>query len=161
MKGIVEIYNTIEGEPGDEDKAASVDNRIRAEWNNYVSWLDKKGYKGKPELDKNGLGFKMIEQYKQENPETVLSKDMIIPIQKEFQNYRKYALEQIKAGKAKLADGVTEDNFMKDLSVVDGIPGQRTTSFMFPSSYLKLFDEKDKLLEMQNKGFAGAIEKIK
>lgn len=130
---------------------APVDNKLRTDWNNYISWLDKKGLKGHPSLDKSNLGFKMIEEYRKENPSTLVSKENILPIQKEFQRYREWALEQAKKGQAKLT--VAPENFMKALSIIDGIPGQRTTSFQFPESYLTTFQD-GKSLGTANLGFS-------
>lgn len=123
-----------------------VDNNLRKAWNDYTMWLSKQGMRGKPELDKGGLGFLMIDKYRKEHPETPISKEVIPVIQKEFGNYRQYAIDQIKKGKASFAPNTNEQNFMKDLSIVDGIPGQRTTSFSFPESYLTTFENN------QNKG---------
>ena len=114
-----------------------IDNKTRQAWNDYTSWLDKKGLKGSPALDHNDLGGKMIDQYRKENPDTPITREMVVPIQKEFGNYRQYMLDQIAKGKGGFADGVNKDNFMRSLSVVDGIPGQRTTSFSFPTGYMK------------------------
>ena len=123
-----------------------IDNNIRKAWNDYTLWLSKQGMRGKPELDKGGLGFLMIDKYRKENPNTPITKEIIPAIQKEFGNYRQYAINQIKQGKASFAPNTNEQNFMKDLSIVDGIPGQRTTSFSFPESYLTTFENQ------QNKG---------
>jgi hypothetical protein len=132
-----------------------VDNTTRKAWNDYVGWLDKRGLKGHPSLDHNELGFKMIDQYRKEHPDTPLTKDMVIPIQQEFSRYRTYAMNQIKANKGAYAPGVTDDSFMKQLSIVDGIPGQRTTSYSFPEQYLKTF-ENGKLVSTQDQGYAVA-----
>jgi hypothetical protein len=133
-----------------EDKP--VDNSVRIGWNNYLEWLDKKGLKGHPELDKGDMGGKMIDMYKKEHPESPISREIIPTIQKEFQRYKDWSLGQVKAGKASLAEGVTPENYMKDLSVIDGIPGQRTTSFSFPSGYLTTFSN-GKNMGTVNKGF--------
>jgi len=76
---------------GDGDKpinaakpAVKVDNNLRRAWNDYTSWLDKKGLKGHPSLDHNDLSFKMIDEYRRQNPKTPLNRDTIIPIQQEF-----------------------------------------------------------------------------
>ena len=116
-----------------------IDNRVRTDWNKYVDWLVAKGLKGHPSLDKNDLGNKMIDAYKKENPDTVLSREVVIPLQKEFQKYRQYSLDEIKAGRGKFSDGADENNFMRALSIVDGVPGQRTTSFKFPKFYIDKF----------------------
>jgi hypothetical protein len=120
-----------------EKTPVKVDNTLRQAWNQYVDWLDKKGLKGHPSLDHDNLSFKMLDEYKKENPDTPLTKDMIIPIQQEFSKYRDYALKQVDAGKAALAPGTTKDTFLSALSTVDGIPGQRTTSYKFPLGYMK------------------------
>lgn len=151
--GIREILKAKMGGGMPEPTEPKVDNHVRQAWNDYVSWIDKKGLKGHESLDKNDLGGKMIDAYKKENPDTPISREMIVPIQKEFSKYRDWSLEQVKKGAAKLADGVTPENYMKSLSIVDGIAGQRTTSFQFPSSYLTTFSN-GKNLGTENKGFA-------
>lgn len=130
-----------------------IDNTIREAWNKYVDWLDTKGLKGSPSLDKEDFGGKMIDKYKAENPDSPISRDIIIPIQKDFSVYRDYALDKVKKGEMALADGVTPETFMRNLSVVDGIPGQRTTSFKFPMKYLETYMDK-KLLKKENQGFS-------
>jgi hypothetical protein len=134
---------------GDPVKPPKVDNNIRTAWNSYIEWLSKKGLKGHPSLDHNGLGFKMIEEYQKEHPGTPLTKDMVVPIQQDFANYRKYALNQIEQGKGSFGEGVNKDNFLAALSQVDGIPGQRTTSYTFPVGYMKDMNTG----EVKNKGF--------
>lgn len=129
-----------------------VDNKLRSDWNAYTQWLDKKGLKGSPQLDKGDMGGKMIDQYRKENPTTLVTRESIVPIQKEFSKYRDYVLNEIKNKRAQFTPGANENNFMKDLSVVDGIPGQRTTSFAFPDSYLQTF-LNDKLISTKNQGF--------
>ncbi len=137
--------------PTEGDKP--VDNTIRQGWNDYVNWLAAKGLKGHPSLDKNDLGGQMIDQYRKENPNSPITREIIPTIQKEFGNYRNYVLQQVAVGKAQLPPGLPPENFMKSLSIVDGIPGQRTTSFQFPSEYLQTFNN-GKNLGVVNKGFA-------
>lgn len=134
---------------GGDPVQPKVDNKLRAAWNDYVSWLDKKGLKGNPSLDHNDLGMKMIDEYRKENPDTPLTRNSVIPIQQEFSKYRDYALNQIQQGKIGFAPGTNKDNFLKSLSIVDGIPGQRTTSYTFPSGYMKDMNTG----ETKNKGF--------
>ena len=127
---------TAQAGPGPETTPVKVDNTLRSAWNDYVDWLDKKGLKGHPSLDHDNLSFKMIEEYRKENPDTPLTKDKIIPIQKEFTNYRNYALKQVDEGKVALAPGTTKENFLKALTAIDGVPGQRSTSFKFPKGFM-------------------------
>ncbi len=139
-------------EGGGEDDLV-VDNKVRKDWNDYTDWLEKKGLKGHPSLDKGDLGGKMVDQYKKENPNSIVSRQTIKPIQKEFSNYRNYALNEIKNKRAGFAEGTNEENFMRALSVVDGIAGQRTTSFKFPDRYLRTF-EVDNSSSIKDMGFA-------
>jgi len=73
-----------EGEPKAEEP--KVDNKLREDWNAYVTWLEKKGVKGKPELDKNDLGGKIIDENRKEIPTTLVSRETIVPIQTFFQS---------------------------------------------------------------------------
>lgn len=152
-QGVTEALVSLMKAKGDPEEKP-IDNRVRTDWNKYIDWLAAKGLKGHPSLDKNDLGNKMIDAYKKENPDTVLSRDIVIPLQKEFQKYRQFALDEIKAGKGAFGDGVNEENFMRALSVVDGIPGQRTTSFQFPKVYLDKFDADKKKIGRFTQGYA-------
>jgi len=142
-----------DGAKPDGKKEIVIDNKIREAWNSYVDWLEAKGLKGNPSLDKDDFGGQMIDKYKLENPDSPISREMIIPIQKDFIVYRDFVLEDVKNKKARLADGVTPETFMKDLSVVDGIAGQKTTKFKFPFKYLETY-MGDKLEKKENKGFS-------
>lgn len=142
-----------DGAKPDGKKEIVIDNKIREGWNSYVDWLEAKGLKGNPSLDKDDFGGQMIDKYKLENPGSPISREMIIPIQKDFSVYRDFVLEDVKNKKARLADGVTPETFMKDLSVVDGIAGQKTTKFKFPFKYLETY-MGDKLEKKENKGFS-------
>ena len=142
-----------DGAKPDGKKEIVIDNKIREGWNSYVDWLEAKGLKGNPSLDKDDFGGQIIDKYKLENPDSPISREMIIPIQKDFIVYRDFVLEEVKNKKARLADGVTPETFMKDLSVVDGIAGQKTTKFKFPFKYLETY-MGDKLEKKENKGFS-------
>jgi hypothetical protein len=130
---------TASGGPGlpTNTKTPPVNTQNMTDWNDYTNFLDKKGLKGSPALDHNDLGGQMIDEYRKQNPQTTVSRDMVVPIQQAFSKYRDYAIKNIEAGKGAYAPGTNKDNFLKNLSVVDGIPGQRTTSFQFPSQYMK------------------------
>lgn len=136
-----------------EGNPTDVSNKLREDWNKYIDWLEKKGYKGSPALDKNDFGGKMIDMYRRENPQTTVSRETIKPIQQEFSKYRDWSLDQVKQGKAMLSSGATPDNYMKSLSIIDGIAGQRTTSFRFPESYLTTF-KNGQNTGTKNLGFA-------
>lgn len=131
----------IKGEGGCVDcnhmQQGGVTDDIRTQWNTYVDWLDKKGMKGKPDLDNNGLGYTMVDEYQRDNPNSGINRGSIKSIQQEFSKYRDWSLGRINRGEAVLSPGVRPEDYMKDLSIIDGYPGQRTTSFKFPSTYLQ------------------------
>lgn len=139
--------------PPTGDPNESVSDKLRRDWNDYISFLEKKGYKGHPALDKNDLGGKMIDLYRKENPNTSISREKIKDVQSEFAKYRDYALSEIKNKKAAFAAGTNENNFLKNLSIIDGIAGQKTTSFSFPLSYLESFVDGKKV-GTENLGYA-------
>jgi hypothetical protein len=123
-----------------------VDPELMQEWNNYVQWLGP--MKGKPELDKDSVGLKKLEEYRKLNPKTRLGKEAIPSIQNTLQDYRNWVIEGHKTGvrPVKFNFPVNEDysNFMPFIYQYeqqgrkwgDGYPGQYTTSVMFPSEYL-------------------------
>lgn len=151
---------------GEDDpiKNAVASAKLKNDWNNYTTWLKGKGMQGNPALDKNDLGGKMIDQYQKENPTTSINRAAVIPIQQELSKYRDYSINELRNKRATLADAEnpngrfvtpTEnlDGYMRDLSKVDGIAGQRTTSYQFPDRYMKTLDANNKLT-IQNLGFA-------
>ena len=127
-------------------------NDLRGEWNNYVTWLESQGMKGKPELDSNNLGFKYLENYRKINPNSPLTKEKIPEIQGYLQDYRNWVIEGHKSGKRPVSFTETPlpdySNFMSNLSRVDGYPGQYTTSVKFPVQYMN--DRKE--------GFASIVK---
>ena len=130
-----------------------VDNNLRKEWNNYTNWLASKGLKGHPSLDTGGKWEQALEMYRKENPKTILNKHIIPVIQKDFQNYRNFVIDKVKKGQGQFGAGTDETNFMKNLSVVDGIAGSKTTNFQYPNEYLQTL-ENGKVISSENKGFA-------
>lgn len=161
-KSISDIKTLGEDDP---KKNAAVSAKLRGDWNDYTTWLKGKGMQGHPSLDKNDLGGKMIDQYQKENPSTSVSRENITPIQQELSKYRDYSINELRNKRAMLSDAEnpngrfvspTEnlDGYMKDLSQIDGIAGQKTTKFSFPHSYLKTFSQDNKLISNQNLGFA-------
>lgn len=139
--------------PDNSNNGPQVTHQLRKDWNDYTQWLAARGMKGNPALDKNDLGGQMIDKYRKENPNTLVSRDKIKDIQAEFQKYRDWSLGEIKAGRSQFAPQVNESNYMKSLSTIDGIAGQRTTSFSFPKSYITTFDN-GKNMGTEEKGFA-------
>lgn len=119
--------------------------RLKSDWNGYQSWLQKRGLAGHPSLDKgvgeNNVGIQYLRQYNKENPTSLARPENIKEIQSHFQNYRQYAINEIKNKRATYSGDVSkidspDSDFMRALSVVDGIPGSKTSSHVFPPSFL-------------------------
>jgi hypothetical protein len=130
------------------------------QWNSYVDWLDSKGMKGSPELDKGDKGFQMMEEYRKINPSFTIKKDDIGTIQKQLQDYRNFSLDSIKQGKMKISYGGKEmsyneltpaqqkdvdDNYMGKIAktAVDKFPGQFTTSTKFSSEFISKVNSRE------------------
>jgi hypothetical protein len=108
----------------------------RNQWNQFIDYLDKTGYKGNSLLDDKdkALGKQLMSKYKQVNPQFNLTYDNVPDVQQALQQYRTEALKQIHSGKA-VVEGVKSDNdFMPGLSKVDGWLGSKTSSYKFPQA---------------------------
>jgi len=144
--------NKDDGKNKEQSKSVdTVTDKNRKDWNNYYAYLKKNNLSGNADLDKgegaNNEGIKTLQKYIKDNPKTSLTVDLIPAIQQDFSNYRQFALQDIKSGHSAFASGVNEDNFMKELSIVDGQPGSKTTKHIFPERYINYMGQK------QNKGF--------
>src|SRR5438876_4000160 len=119
MLSIPTSMNPPEGEPKDLSPAQ------RMEWNNYVNFLEEKGYKGSPLLDKKetGLAKSLFDEYTQMNPGTPLKYEDIKSVQLEMQKLKDSAQALAKRQGYKNAK-----NIMTGVSDVDGWPGSKTTS---------------------------------
>lgn len=142
--------------PPEGDKP--VDNKVRTDWNDFLSYLDKKGYRGKPDLDKGGRGYQLFDEYVKATPGTSLNRETLPVIRKELLNYRDWVLSQNKNGGNVLQSGVDENNFMRHVvlnekSTDPNYPGSHLTTTAFPQVYLTRF-MNDKNLGTTNQGFA-------
>lgn len=151
IKTIEQLQNVLSSFPKEGDPP-QVTNQTRSDWNNYTKWLQKRGMSGDPKLDTNNLGNNMLKKYIAENPETTLTPELVAPIQHDFANLRHFLIDNVKKNKGEFAPGVTEDNFMQELSQVDGYPGSLTSKHSFPSEYMNTFQD-GKLVDTENKGF--------
>lgn len=110
----------------------------KAQWNSFLDYLEKIGYKGSPLLDNKNtaLGAKLLDQYRGINPDFNLTYDNVKDVQQELQDYRNTLVNQFKQGKA-VVDGVkSADEIMAGLSPVDGWLGSKTSSWRFPVATL-------------------------
>ena len=136
-----------------EDNKPKITDQLRKDWNAYLDYLDTKKMRGSAALDKGGVWAKMIDEYRTVNPKTTITKENIRDIQQELKNYRDWSLKELDAKRIALSEGTTRDNYLKDLSIIDGIAGQRTTSYRFPMKYMTTFVD-GKNTGTQNLGFA-------
>ena len=137
---------------GGDDKPVPITSDTMRRWNNLIDFAKQKGYAGMADLDHNpDLRSKVFAEYNKANPDNSISEDLVKPIQNEIQNYKSQALENIKKNPDSFP-GKPED-FMKGISQVDGIFGQKTSSWKFPEAYMvdKDTNEKKKL------GFANQV----
>jgi hypothetical protein len=118
----------------------------RQDWNTYVDWLDKKGMKGHPDLDKKDISFQYLDQFIKENPSTSLSRDTVKPIQDEMTN-----LAINSRALAARKNDPNADKLMQGTSISDGIPGSRTTRFKFPEMVMNQY-RNNSLTSSQNLG---------
>lgn len=152
--------NNAKVNPTPSAEAPAANGNVMQQWNSYVDWLDSKGMKGSPELDKGDKGFQMMEMYRKENPSFTLTKDDIGVIQQRLQDYRSFAIDSIKQGKMKVNYGGKEA-FYKDLTPeqqkdveqnymgkiaktgIDKFPGQFTTSTKFSSEFISKVNSRE------------------
>lgn len=105
----------------------------RQDWNSFIDYLDKSGYKGNPMLDDRDkkLGQFLFEKYRHETPGVTITYQDIPRIQQSMQDIRKDAVNMYKTGKAQF-DVKSEDEIMPNISAVDGWLGSKTSSHKFP-----------------------------
>lgn len=105
----------------------------RQQWNSFIDYLDKSGYKGNPILDDRDkkLGQFLFDKYRHETPGVTITYQDVPRVQQDLQNSRNEAVNLYKTGKAKF-DVKDESEIMANLSPVDGWLGSKTSSHKFP-----------------------------
>lgn len=155
------------------------DGKLMTTWNSYIDWLDNKGMKGSPELDKGGLGFKMLDEFnaqmkKQDPGFTPITKQDVGKIQGLLKEYREYSKNLVYNDKAKITFPNGQSLFYSQMNPqqkdefentyyssitktnIDENPGQFTTRVKFASAFMQ---EKDpvtgeKIGDRKRLGFA-------
>ncbi len=115
----------------------------RAYWNGFVDYVQAKGLTGSKDLNRRDLNIaeKLFHDYNSVNKRSVDYKSFVTLVQRDIQQYRKQALDQIKISRVKHAKNPnyplmfkgTDEQFMAGLSVVDGFAGVQTTAWRFPN----------------------------
>lgn len=143
--------------PATADKSADTDELTPKQmlgWNKFLSSLEKKGLKGKPELDKNNLGNRLFKEWLKENPDEGLSEQDIPKVRKTYSNQRTMRLKEIKEGKGGFDKGANEENFMRfivenEKAKDPNYVGMRLTQTPFPGSVFNIKDEKGNIVEQR------------
>ncbi|WP_342646555.1 hypothetical protein [Mucilaginibacter sp. CSA2-8R] len=115
----------------------------RAYWNGFVDYVQAKGFTGSKDMNRRDLNIaeKLFHDYNAVNKRSVDYKSFVTLVQRDIQQYRKQALDQIKISRVKHAKNSnyplmfkgTDEQFMAGLSVVDGFAGVQTTAWRFPN----------------------------
>jgi hypothetical protein len=143
--------------PATAEKSADTDGLSPKQmlgWNNFLSFLDKKGLKGKSELEKNNLGNDLFKQWVKDNPNEGLTEQDIPKVRRSYSKVRDMRLKEIKDSKASYAEGVNEENFMSfivenEKSKDPNYVGRRLTQTPFPGTILNVKDEKGNIVEQR------------
>jgi len=114
-----------------------VSNNLKSEWNRFVGFAKERGIAGSPDLDirDKNMGKNLMDDYIKTNPNTTLRYDSIPAIQQNLQDYRQQAWNRVQQHKAE-SDAKSYDEFMPNLSQVDGWLGSKTSQATFPSVIL-------------------------
>jgi len=138
--------------PEGDHPAKELTPQQRQDWNNYVDYVEKKGFKGSPQLDKKdtGLAKKLFDEYVKANPATSINYDTVKSVQYEMQKLKDSAQEF-----AARRNDPNAKNIMSGVSPVDGWPGSKTTSFKFPAMTDRTF-RNDALVSQKNLGLVNS-----
>lgn len=135
----------------------------RGHWNNFVDFVDTKGYKGSPELDRKdqNLSRQLWDEFSASSGINKGYDEFIPVVQHNISEYRNRAIDNIKSGKMKLSNFTPEqlnspdfdwdNNFMAGLSGIDGWAGSRTTSWKFPKETVASKENPDKVVKKEGK----------
>lgn len=122
-----------------------VDKKLMTEWNDFVQYAKYKGYAGTENMNHLDFSKKVMAEYKKDNPDAKINYNHVLPVQQAIHNYRDYTINQFKTDPKHhpAPTGVLPDfsNYMqwagtKKGKLNDGIVGQNTSLFSFPSFYM-------------------------
>ena len=99
------MMNNGNGEVGPKPKYKSIEEvdflspQKMQEWNSYIDYAKDKGFAGKAEIDKEGKGNKLFEEWKKQNPKTSISIEDMPSVRKSLIALRNESIENMKTGK--------------------------------------------------------------
>lgn len=103
---------------------------IKSDWNNFLDFVNSKGYRGNKDLDKRdtNLGRTILEEYRKTNPKSPLQYEMVKDIQHGI-------LQDWELGKKiQQLQGVETNLDDRPLSEPDGWLGSLTSNGYFPTA---------------------------
>jgi|SRR6185312_1137503 len=108
----------------------------KQDWNQFVDYIDKVGYKGSPLLDNKDkkLGSQLMDEYRKINPNFSLTYDNVPDVQQGLLDYRNGVIDDYKKGKVSVPGIKSPDEIMPGLSPADGWLGSKTSSYKFPGA---------------------------
>jgi hypothetical protein len=154
-------------EDGNEEPKIDM-NKVKQDWNAYLDYLEEKGVKGLPALDKDNLGNKYFKEYLRKNPNTSLNENIIPKIREAYKTLRDSQIADMQAGKAtyqgKSGKDVDYSGFMKhivdnELTENPNYIGQHLTQTKFPGGAI-VEKNTGKVLEKTNILTPGWGEKV-
>lgn len=147
-------------------KAAAAQNRPltideRNQWNSLIDYMKKRGVSGSVDLDNRdtGLGQKIMEEYRVQNPHFTLTYPQVAQVQKDLQDYRANLLQKYKAGTA--TSDVPPEQVMAGLSPVDGWLGSKTSSWKYPGAAITNSDGSVTNFGLNTAAYDAAMAKLK
>lgn len=113
-------------------------------WNKFIDFVATQKMTGHPSLDQRNknVGMGLLQTFNLKNPDSALPLEIVPIVQRELNDYRNEALAKWKSGKAVIEGVKTDEDFMPNLSAVDGWPGTKTLSSKFPGATLTVKTDK-------------------
>jgi hypothetical protein len=144
-------------------KRIPLSNGQRQEWNSFLNYLKQKGVQGSTALDDRdtGLGQKLMEEYRTQNPHFSLTYDQVPQVQQDLQNYRQQLIQKWKANPKTAPDVKDESEIMGGISPVDGWLGSKTSSYRYPVATLNTSDGNKVSYGTDVNSYDAAIANIK
>ncbi len=116
----------------------------RQRWNDFTDFVEKQNMKGNPQLDQRNkqIGMGLLQKFNMAYPDKALPVTIIPQVQQELQDHRTKMVTAYRAGQQFTPDVKSEDDIMKNISLVDGWPGTKTLASKFPIAIAHRTDEK-------------------
>jgi hypothetical protein len=133
-------------------KIREISPKERADWNNFIDFVESKGLKGSEKLDKgsDALARNLFDEYKKLHPNTTIDYGSVASFQYEMQKLKEQA-----QGFAERRNDPNAKKIMSFVSKVDGWFGSKTSQSKFPFMIENTY-HNDNLVSSENLGLLGA-----